>query len=86
LKNSFFGEQARLQFRLEMYNTFNTPQFRGDAGALAWNYYSGPVACGNAACSPANNTITSAGVANNFGISTRTRGGREIQYALKFYF
>jgi hypothetical protein len=95
LKDSFFGEQARLQFRLEMYNAFNTPQFRGDAGALAWNFYGGLVACGNAPCSPTNNRITATvdsngapapGFNNNFGISTRTRGGREIQYAMKFYF
>ena len=95
LKNTFFGEQARLQLRIEMYNAFNTPQFRGDAGALAWNFYGGRVTCGGAACTPANNTITgtidadgspNAGFANNFGVSTRTRGGREIQYALKFYF
>jgi hypothetical protein len=107
LKNSFFGEQARIQFRLEMYNAFNTPQFRGDAGALAWNFYGGAAICGdpvNTPCSPTNNRITgtvnvnnnappmtskfasNSGFANNFGISTRTRGGREIQYALKFYF
>jgi hypothetical protein len=94
LKNSFLGEQARIQFRLEMYNAFNTPQFRGDT--IARQFYGGFVACGNAACSPTNNTITavtnSAGVPltqpynGNFGVSTRTRGGREIQYALKFYF
>ena len=86
LKNTFFGEQARLQLRVEMFNAFNTPQFRGDAGALAWVFYGGPVQCGNAPCSTTNRTITSAGVNNNFGISTRTRGGREVQYAVKFYF
>ncbi len=95
LKNSFFGEQSRIQFRLEMFNAFNTPQFRGDTGALAWNFYDGFVACGTAACSPTNNRITATvnssgtpvpGFANNFGVSNRTRGGREIQYALKFYF
>jgi hypothetical protein len=94
LKNSFFGEQSRIQFRLEMYNAFNTPQFRGDT--IARQFYGGFVACGTAACSPTNNTITavtdSAGVPltqpynGNFGVSTRTRGGREIQYAIKFYF
>ena len=93
LKNSFFGEQARVQFRLEMFNAFNTPQFRGDT--IARTFFGGFVACGNAACGPGNNTITAVtdgnGTAvtpfnNNFGIATRTRGGREIQYALKFYF
>ncbi|HEX2640239.1 MAG TPA: hypothetical protein VHL50_06695, partial [Pyrinomonadaceae bacterium] len=94
LKNSFFGEQARIQLRLEMFNAFNTPQFRGDT--ISRDFFGGFVACGNAPCSASNNTITavtdSAGVPltqpynGNFGVATRTRGGREIQYALKFYF
>jgi hypothetical protein len=95
LKNSFFGEQSRLQLRVEFFNAFNSPQFRGDGGSFARVFYSGTIRCGTAACSPTNNTITGAvdgnGNAvtpynNNFGVSTRTRGGREIQYALKFYF
>ena len=86
LKNTFFGEQARIQFRLEFFNAFNTPQFRGDGASFPRLFYNGAVSCGNAPCSPTNNTITSAGVLGNFGVSGRTRGGREIQYALKFYF
>lgn len=93
LKNSFFGEQSRIQFRLEMYNAFNTPQFRGDN--IPRTFYGGFVACGTAACSPTNNTITATTTDTgapttpfngNFGTANRTRGGREIQYALKFYF
>jgi hypothetical protein len=85
LKNSFFGEQSRFQIRLEMFNAFNTPQFRGDN--IDRVFYSGAVSCGTAACSATNNTITSMGAPNgNFGKATTTRGGREIQYALKFYF
>jgi hypothetical protein len=96
LKNSFFGEQSRIQFRLEMFNAFNTPQFRGDGAALARQFYGGFVSCGNAPCSATNNTITAVTDGNgvpladpyngNFGLSTRSRGGREIQYAIKFYF
>ena len=95
LKNSFFGEQARIQIRFEMFNALNSPQFRGDGGAMARQFFGGLVACGNAPCSASNNTITAVVDANgnpvqpyngNFGVSTRTRGGREIQYALKFYF
>ena len=86
LKESFFGEAARLQFRLEMYNAFNTPQFRGDS--LGISYFTGQVLCGANPCSPTNNTIT--GIVgqptSNFGQAGSTRGGREIQYALKFVF
>jgi hypothetical protein len=86
LKDSFFGESARIQFRLEMYNAFNTPQFRGDS--LGVSYFSGQVVCGANPCSTTNNVIT--GIigqpSGNFGIAGSTRGGREIQYALKFTF
>jgi hypothetical protein len=86
LKESFFGEEARIQFRLEMYNAFNTPQFRGDS--LGLTYFNGQVVCGANPCSPTNNVIT--GIIGqppgNFGIAGSTRGGREIQYALKFLF
>jgi hypothetical protein len=86
LKESFFGEAARLQFRLEMYNAFNTPQFRGDS--LGISYFTGQVLCGTNPCSPTNNTIT--GIVgqptSNFGQAGTTRGGREIQYAMKFVF
>lgn len=83
LKSSFLGEAARVQFRMEFFNLFNTPQF---GGALPVTFYDGPVSCGAAACSASNNTITSAGVNGNFGKSLTTKGGREIQYALKLNF
>jgi hypothetical protein len=90
LKESFFGEDARIQFRLEMYNAFNTPQFRGDS--MGTNYYGGQVVCGGDPithpCSPTNNVITgiTGSSPSNFGKAGATRGGREIQYALKLVF
>jgi len=88
LKESFFGEGARVQFRLELFNAFNTPQFRGDTVQLT--YATGQVICGANPCSPTNTTITgvsSPGVINTqFGIANQTKGGREIQYALKLVF
>ncbi len=86
LKSSFLGEAARVQFRLEFFNAFNTPQFRGDSIPLL--FYNGNISCGSstAACTPTNNTITSAGVLGNFGVAGKSRGGREIQYALKLNF
>ena len=99
LKGTFFGEKSNIQLRLELFNAFNTPQFRGDN--IQTIYYDGIISCGGVSvCSPTNNTITgliqqnamktlpgSAVTQNgNFGISGLTRGGREIQYALKFNF
>jgi hypothetical protein len=94
LKNSFLGEQARVQFRLEFFNAFNTPQFRGDGPNFPMTFFGGSVVCGNAPCSATNNTITAIAPdasnrspqENGFGTSGRTRGGREIQYALRLNF
>jgi len=88
LRESFFGEASRIQFRFEMFNAFNTPQFRGDT--IGRNYFNGKVVCGTALCSPTNTTITGlapgSALPGNFGYASQTRGGREIQYALKFLF
>jgi len=87
LKESFFGESARIQFRFEMFNAFNTPQFRGDQIPLT--FATGQVVCGANPCSPTNTTITgfANGVLNSqFGLANGTKGGREIQYALKLVF
>lgn len=93
LTNSLLGEAARIQLRIEFFNAFNTPQF---GGGLPITYYNGLVRCGTAVCSPTNNTITAVQQEDgsfgsnartaNFGVANSTAGGREIQYALKFYF
>lgn len=88
LTSSFLGEAARVQFRIEFFNAFNTPQFRGDT--IGRNYFTGQVVCGNNPCSPTNTTITgivpTANLDPNFGRAGVTRGAREIQYALKLVF
>lgn len=84
LKNSFLGESARMQFRFEFFNAFNTVQFGG--GSLPVLFYNGIVRCGANPCSITNNTITSAGANGNFGVAATTKGGREIQYAFKLNF
>lgn len=94
LTGSFLGEGARLQIRFEMFNAFNTVQYRGDS--LGITYYNGAVQCGANPCSITNNTITAVRQANNtwgpnaatqnFGVAQRTKGAREIQYAFKLYF
>jgi hypothetical protein len=83
-----FGEAARVQFRLEMFNAFNHTQFRADSlqNNMNLNAGGGVVACGSAACSPTNNVVTSFVRNGGFGQSGTTRGPREIQYALKLVF
>ena len=95
LKNSFLGEAARIQLRLEFFNAFNTAQFRGDSIPILYSN-NGVAICGSVttACSETNNKVTGfignglsgTGITDNFGRAARTRGGREIQYAIKFYF
>jgi hypothetical protein len=81
-------EKLKVQFRLEFFNAFNNVNFRGDSLGQDFNGGSpAVVTCGATFCSPANNTITSfTSAPGNFGIATRTRGPREIQYAIKFNF
>ena len=87
-KNWNFAERYRIQFRIEMFNAFNHANFRGDI--INNQFTVDNVVCGTTACSPSNSIITGLGptakVAPSFGQSTKTRGPREIQYALKFYF
>jgi hypothetical protein len=91
-KNWQVAEKLRVQFRLEAFNFFNTPNFRGDK-INADLMSGGKVACGTTACSPGgagfgakNSTITSFTPNSTFGQSTQTTGGREIQYGLKLIF
>lgn len=83
-----FGEGARVQLRLEMFNAFNHTQFRADSlqNNMFLNTGGNPVVCGSAACSPTNRTITSFVPNGGFGRAGTTRGPREIQYALKLIF
>lgn len=83
-----FGEGARIQFRLEMFNAFNHTQFRADSLQNNMNINSGGtlIQCGSAPCSPTNNVITDFVRNGGFGQSGTTRGPREIQYALKLIF
>src|SRR5262249_23641987 len=84
-KNWKVKERLGIQFRMEFFNAFNHANFRGD---LINNQFTvANVSCGTTACSTTNRTITSQGsVASNFGQASKTRGPREIQYAIKFTF
>ena len=83
-----FGEGARVQLRLEMFNAFNHAQFRADSlqNNMFVNTGGNPVLCGAEPCSPTNRVITSFVPNGGFGRSGTTRGPREIQYALKLIF
>jgi hypothetical protein len=80
----------QIQFRLEMFNVFNTANYRGDQinRTFGANVNCGPVGVDGkyAACTPTNNVISNYAVTNNFGQARQTRGAREIQYALKLTF
>jgi len=85
-KNWKVAERLGIQFRLEFFNAFNTANFRGDF--VNGTYGVANVTCGAAVCSPSNNVITAQAPLNvsNFGQASKTRGPREIQYAIKFTF
>jgi hypothetical protein len=92
-KNWKLTEKVNMQFRLDAFNLFNHPNFRGDQLGRG-NPFEG-YNCGAAdgagkyqACSLTNNTISSVTRWNNFGQSSQLVGdaGREFQYSLKFSF
>jgi hypothetical protein len=98
-KNWRAAERLNIQFRLEFFNAFNRPNFIGgdlDSTGKGINVQWAPpsVVCGTMACDdPANpSQFVITGLApgttinDAFGKATRTRGPREIQYALKFTF
>jgi hypothetical protein len=87
-KNWKVAERLGIQFRMEFFNAFNHANFRGD---LVDNQFRGAeVVCGSAPCSVTNNVITGFApgeqINSTFGQASRTRGPREIQYAIKFTF
>jgi hypothetical protein len=97
-KNFKLTERFVLQFRMEFYNFFNTPQFRADQINL--QLASGAAACTspnvvNPACAGHSLNTTAWNFASNgqanFGQAGSSgtpgdRGPREIQYALKLNF
>jgi hypothetical protein len=73
VKNWKLHDRYSLQFRAEMFNAFNHPNFNGVDGYLSLNNVAGDENFGK----PHN---------PNFGRITGTRGPREIQFGLKFNF
>ena len=89
-KNFNLTEKIGMQFRMEFFNLFNKVQFLGNSGDATFlnNIWSGSIdACTAAAPCAGQPVNTIVGTLNSeFGQSTRTRGPREIQYALKITF
>jgi hypothetical protein len=90
-----WGERMRIQFRMDFFNLFNHPNFRGDQvnGVNGNNNPFTNVNCGPVdaagkyqACSPSNSIITSQTYAQGAGFATSTKGARELQYGLKVIF
>ncbi|MEP6819909.1 MAG: carboxypeptidase regulatory-like domain-containing protein [bacterium] len=73
VKNWKIRDRYRLQFRAEMFNAFNHPNFNGVDANLSLDNVAGDENFGK----PLN---------PNFGRITGTRGTREIQFGLKFNF
>jgi len=73
VKNWKMHDRYSLQFRAEMFNAFNHPNFTGIDAGLSLNNVAGDENFGK----PLN---------QNFGRITATQGPREIQFGLKFSF
>jgi hypothetical protein len=89
-KNFQLTEKVGMQFRMEFFNLFNKVQFLGNSGDATFlnNIWSSSIdACTAAAPCAGQPVNTIVGTLDSeFGQSTRTRGPREIQYALKITF
>lgn len=98
-KNWKLTEKVNMQFRLDAFNLFNHPNFRGNT-LFTGNPFQG-FNCGAstgldpvtntpvyAPCSATNNVVSSQTRTTNFGLSSSLVGdaGREFQYSLKFSF
>ena len=83
-KNFKVRERVNIQFRVDFFNLFNHPNFRGDQ---VFGYTpSSSVNCGTPngnglylACSPTNNIVTAEVPTNQFGQSVRLRLVRDAK-------
>jgi hypothetical protein len=77
---------------LEFFNALNQVNFVADSSFNRnFGVSGGPgLVCGTANCSPTNNIVTGLGpgttLSDTFGQATKSKGPREIQYAIKFTF
>jgi hypothetical protein len=87
-KNWKVTERFGLQFRMDFFDLFNHPNFRGDQ--VQGYTVASAVTCGpgQTACSPVNNVVSGQTPTTQFGASTGSvsKAGREMQYTLKLTF
>jgi hypothetical protein len=91
-KNWKVAEKLGIQFRLEMFNALNHANFNSDLGPgnIDNQFNLSSLTCGGP-CAVGNNVVTdftspAFDSTSSFGKSRKTRGPREIQYAIKFTF
>jgi hypothetical protein len=78
---------VNLQFRIDAFNAFNHPNFRGDQINTDWGAATTSL-CGGVQCAAGNTTVTSTTVnpVNQFGKATGDIGPRQFQYGLRLTF
>ena len=82
-KNFKAGERVTIQFRMDFFNVFNHVQFLGNAQGAT---YINNVIDTNPGATLTGNVVTSYVPNPNYGVATRDKGPREIQYGLKISF
>jgi hypothetical protein len=82
-KNFKAGERVTIQFRMDFFNVFNHVQFLGNAQGAT---YINNVIDTNPGATLTGNVVTSYTPNPNYGVATRDKGPREIQYGLKVTF
>ena len=77
------GQRVKLQFRAEMYNIFNTVNFRADSLNLAYDAQNVVFDTGNSATA---SRVVSATAPGNFGQVNSARDPRTMQFGLRLSF
>ena len=84
-KDTKFTERATLQFRMDFFNVFNHVQFLGNAQGATFVNNTIDTNPGATLCA---NLLTVCSYTPNpgYGVATKDKGPREIQYGLKLTF
>ena len=83
-KNFKVTERVTVQFRMEFYNVFNKVQFLGNSAG--GSFVGNQISNGNHVTNADPTHVSSFTPNSGFGIDTKDKGPREIQYALKITF